>query len=58
MPEPGMIQLALPEELLEELLRNHHLHVESVHSLDPISHRLMQRLVKRSLLAKSSNKMG
>ena len=44
------VQLSLPVEVLEELLRKHELHLEQLQTLDLNSHRAAQRAARNALL--------
>ena len=50
MKRDAHLQLALPAEVVEDLLRRHQLHLEQIQSLDGDSHRRLTDLVKRTVL--------
>ncbi len=45
-----LVHVALPADLVEDLLRRHELHVEQLHCLDEHSQRLLHTSLKRVLL--------
>ena len=46
---PRRVQLALPPEVLEDLLRRHQLHAEQLQPLDGASQKALTALVMRTL---------